>query len=135
LSLPSSALSSPASWHRLFVSGSDRSCEKWMADYRIAGIEELQPTRSPNQPRTPARKDGVLDLRKWMRPRDRLSLEEAGFEPSVPQAKVSSVFRAMQAKRPEDSCIHFGAGAAVQLDLFCPASHSMERMAHVDWVG
>src|ERR1700761_6415412 len=22
--------------HRLFVSGSDRSCEKWMADYRIA---------------------------------------------------------------------------------------------------
>jgi Transposase DDE domain len=27
--------------HRLFVSGSDRSCEKWMADYRIAGIEEL----------------------------------------------------------------------------------------------
>jgi len=28
--------------HRLFVSGSDRSCEKWMADYRIAGIEELQ---------------------------------------------------------------------------------------------
>jgi hypothetical protein len=28
--------------HRLFVSGSDRSCEKWMVDYRIAGIEELQ---------------------------------------------------------------------------------------------
>src|ERR1700741_1111921 len=28
--------------HRLFVSGSDRSCEKWMADYRIAGIGELQ---------------------------------------------------------------------------------------------
>jgi hypothetical protein len=28
--------------HRLFVSGSDRSCEKWIADYRIAGIEELQ---------------------------------------------------------------------------------------------
>ena len=28
--------------HRLLVSGSDRSCEKWMADYRIAGIEELQ---------------------------------------------------------------------------------------------
>lgn len=28
--------------HRLFVSGSDRSCEKWMADYRIAGIEGLQ---------------------------------------------------------------------------------------------
>ena len=28
--------------HRLFVSGSDRSCEKWMADYRIAGIDELQ---------------------------------------------------------------------------------------------
>src|SRR5215469_6087914 len=28
--------------HRLFVSGSDRSCEKWMADYRIAGIDGLQ---------------------------------------------------------------------------------------------
>ncbi|MBV9374768.1 MAG: hypothetical protein JO320_06900, partial [Alphaproteobacteria bacterium] len=24
--------------HRLFVSGSDRSCEKWMADYQITGI-------------------------------------------------------------------------------------------------
>ena len=28
--------------HRLFVSGSDRSCEKWMADYQIAGIDGLQ---------------------------------------------------------------------------------------------
>jgi Transposase DDE domain len=28
--------------HRLLASGSDRSCEKWMADYQIAGIEELQ---------------------------------------------------------------------------------------------
>jgi hypothetical protein len=28
--------------HRLLVSGSDRSCEKWMADYQIAGIAELQ---------------------------------------------------------------------------------------------
>ena len=28
--------------HRLFVSGSDRSCEKWLADYAIAGIDELQ---------------------------------------------------------------------------------------------
>jgi hypothetical protein len=28
--------------HRLFVSGSDRSCDKWMADYRIAGVEGLQ---------------------------------------------------------------------------------------------
>src|SRR5262245_53904249 len=28
--------------HRLFVSGSDRSCEKWMIDYRIAGIDGLQ---------------------------------------------------------------------------------------------
>jgi hypothetical protein len=27
--------------HRLFVSGSDRSCDKWMADYQIAGIDEL----------------------------------------------------------------------------------------------
>ena len=28
--------------HRLFVSGSDRSCEKWMADYAIDGIEGLR---------------------------------------------------------------------------------------------
>ena len=28
--------------HRLFVSGSDRSCDKWMADYQIAGIDGLQ---------------------------------------------------------------------------------------------
>jgi hypothetical protein len=28
----------------------------------------------------------------------------------------------MHAKRPEDSCIHFGAGTAVQLDLFCSAT-------------
>ena len=28
--------------HRLLVSGSDRSCEKWMSDYRIAGIDGLQ---------------------------------------------------------------------------------------------
>jgi hypothetical protein len=28
--------------HRLFVSGSDRSCEKWITDYRIAGINGLQ---------------------------------------------------------------------------------------------
>jgi len=28
--------------HRLFVSGSDRSCEKWMADYRIEGIDGLR---------------------------------------------------------------------------------------------
>ena len=28
--------------HRLFVSGSDRSCEKWMSDYRIEGIDGLQ---------------------------------------------------------------------------------------------
>jgi hypothetical protein len=28
--------------HRLFVSGSDRSCEKWMTDYRIEGIAGLQ---------------------------------------------------------------------------------------------
>ena len=27
--------------HRLFVSGSDRSCEKWLADYQIAGIDGL----------------------------------------------------------------------------------------------
>ena len=28
--------------YRLFVSGSDRSCEKWMADYAIEGVEELR---------------------------------------------------------------------------------------------
>jgi hypothetical protein len=28
--------------HRLFVSGSDRSCEKWMTDYRIEGSDRLQ---------------------------------------------------------------------------------------------
>ena len=28
--------------HRLFVSGSDRSCEKWMDDYAIDGIEGLR---------------------------------------------------------------------------------------------
>jgi hypothetical protein len=27
--------------HRLFVSGSDRSCEKWCRDYRIAGVKGL----------------------------------------------------------------------------------------------
>jgi transposase len=28
--------------HRLFVSGSDRACEKWIADYKIPGSEGLQ---------------------------------------------------------------------------------------------
>ena len=28
--------------HRLFVSGSDRSCEKWMVDYAIPGIDDLR---------------------------------------------------------------------------------------------
>ncbi len=28
--------------HRLFVSGSDRSCEKWMGDYAIPGIDGLR---------------------------------------------------------------------------------------------
>lgn len=28
--------------HRLFVSGSDRSCEKWKRDYRIDGAEQLE---------------------------------------------------------------------------------------------
>lgn len=28
--------------HRLFVAGSDRACEQWMADYKIPGIEDLQ---------------------------------------------------------------------------------------------
>jgi hypothetical protein len=27
--------------HRLMISGSDRSCEKWMADYTISGVEDL----------------------------------------------------------------------------------------------
>jgi len=28
--------------HRLMVSGSDRSCEKWRQDYRIEGVEDLE---------------------------------------------------------------------------------------------
>ena len=28
--------------HRLFVSGTDRSCDKWMAGYRIDGIDGLE---------------------------------------------------------------------------------------------
>ena len=28
--------------HRLFVSGSDRSCEKWMSDYAIPGVADLR---------------------------------------------------------------------------------------------
>jgi transposase len=28
--------------HRLFVSGSDRSCDRWHRDYRIAGVDNLQ---------------------------------------------------------------------------------------------
>src|SRR5262245_26950619 len=28
--------------HRLFVSGSDRSCEKWLVDYRVPGVDGLQ---------------------------------------------------------------------------------------------
>ena len=28
--------------HRLFVSGSDRSCEKWMVDYAIPGVGDLR---------------------------------------------------------------------------------------------
>jgi hypothetical protein len=27
--------------HRLFVSGSDRSCEKWQRDYLIKGVEDI----------------------------------------------------------------------------------------------
>jgi hypothetical protein len=28
--------------HRVFVWGSDRSCDKWMTDYQIEGIDRLQ---------------------------------------------------------------------------------------------
>jgi hypothetical protein len=31
---------------RLLVSGSDRSCEKWMGDYRIAGIKAARRQRA-----------------------------------------------------------------------------------------
>src|SRR3954452_15531431 len=27
--------------HRIMMSGSDRACEKWMADYAISGVDEL----------------------------------------------------------------------------------------------
>ncbi|WP_292530439.1 hypothetical protein [Mesorhizobium sp.] len=40
--------------HRLFVSGSDRACENWMADYKIDGIEGLTQE---------ARYDGIFVLR------------------------------------------------------------------------
>ena len=55
------------------------------------------PTRSPSQPRTAARKAGVLDTRKQLRERDRLSaggLEGRRSEPSVPrQGAVGSRIR------------------------------------------
>src|SRR5712672_2348591 len=47
-----------------------RYCRR-LARYR--NTRPSLPTRAPSQPRTPARKSGVLDLRKWVRPRDRLS--------------------------------------------------------------
>jgi hypothetical protein len=47
-------------------------------------------------------------------------LEGDGFEPSVPRSPVAPACE--------------GAGA-VQRDFFCSASHSMEPIAHVIWVG
>src|SRR6266404_955982 len=52
------------------------------------------PTRSPSQPRTPARKAGVLDLRKWMRPRDRLSAGGRRIRTTGPSRRNESVFAA-----------------------------------------
>jgi hypothetical protein len=48
------------------------------------------PTRSPTQPRTAARKAGVLDLRKRMRPRDRLSAGGSRIRTSGPSNQSSS---------------------------------------------
>ena len=63
-------------------------------------------------------------------------LEGEGFEPSVPPDRVSSVVAPCTRSGPRRSCVHFGAGAAaVQLDLFFAASHSMEPGAHTVWVG
>jgi hypothetical protein len=43
------------------------------------------PTRAPSQPRTPARKAGVLDFESGCGRETDSPLEEAGFEPSVPR--------------------------------------------------
>jgi hypothetical protein len=78
------------------------------------------PTQSPSRPRTPARKAGVLDLRKRMRPRDRLSAGGRWIRTIGPPVTVSSV----GAGRPLPACEGVGA---VQRDFFCSASHSIER--------
>ena len=62
-------------------------------------------------------------------------LEGEGFEPSVPP-RVSSVVPPRMRSRPRTSCLQIlGAGAAVQVDLFCSTSHSMEPGAGRVWVG
>src|SRR5260370_17848174 len=65
--------------------------EIWPGRDIAAGWRDIEtpcaslPTRSPSQPCTPARKAGVVDLRKWVRARDWLSLlAREGSEPSVP---------------------------------------------------
>jgi hypothetical protein len=56
----------------------------WRRGARDAADRRLRPQH--RQPRTPARKAGVLDLRKRMRERD-------GFEPSVPRQKDVCEYR------------------------------------------
>ncbi len=77
--------------HRLFVSGSDRSCDKWLADYRIEGIdglelhhlyramtwlgEEIAPTAAgaPMAPGAPRCVKDVIEERLFERRRDLFS--------------------------------------------------------------
>src|SRR5260370_26843497 len=69
--------------------------EAIVRDPRDAGLDVLRarvigrvPNAPASQPRTPARKAGVLDLGKRIRARDGLSpLDGDGFEPSVPRKK------------------------------------------------
>jgi len=58
-------------------------------------------------------------------------LEQARFEPSVPRLGWAKFVARKDIPRA-----NFGAGAAaVQLDLFCSASHSMQPTAHSVWAG
>jgi len=93
------------------------------------------PGRAPNQigracsdvtPNRHRPRCGSLVTRRW---------RERDSNPRSPgQGEFSC--RAMRAEVARTSCAHFGAGAAaVQLDLFCSACHSIEPGAHTVWVG
>src|SRR5260370_4470550 len=65
--------------------------EIWPGRDIAAGWRDIEtpcaslPTRSPSQPCTPARKAGVVDLRKWVRARDWLSAGEGGIRTLGPR--------------------------------------------------